>query len=158
MKGGRLSRKYIIVLVALVTGTLLASGAIEIYSSYDENKDALVALQREKARGAAYRIETFVQGDRAPARLDHPAAAGARRRPRSSSAASTPSACSGRCCPSPRSATSTPGARAAARLAAGHGRGRQPDRLLAATRSSARPRPAGRTSAPSTSARSPSRT
>ena len=50
MKGGRLSRKYIIVLVSLVAGTLLASGAVEIYFSYEENKEALVALQREKAR------------------------------------------------------------------------------------------------------------
>ena len=61
MKGGRLSRKYIIVLVSLVAGTLLASGAVEIYSSYQENKEALVALQREKARGAAYSIESFVK-------------------------------------------------------------------------------------------------
>jgi signal transduction histidine kinase len=60
-KGGRLSRKYILVLVALVAGTLLASGAISIYSSYEENKRALVALQREKARGAAYSIERFVK-------------------------------------------------------------------------------------------------
>jgi signal transduction histidine kinase/HAMP domain-containing protein len=58
---GRLARKYAIVLVALVTGALLASGAVEIYSSYNENKAALVALQREKAAGAASRIETFVR-------------------------------------------------------------------------------------------------
>jgi hypothetical protein len=61
MKGGRLSRKYIIVLVSLVAGTLLASGAVEIYSSYEENKESLVALQREKARAAAYSIESFVK-------------------------------------------------------------------------------------------------
>jgi signal transduction histidine kinase/HAMP domain-containing protein len=60
-KGGRLSRKYIIILVALVTGTLLASGALSIYSAFEENKRALVALQREKARGAAYSIEKFVK-------------------------------------------------------------------------------------------------
>jgi hypothetical protein len=58
---GRLARKYAIVLVALVTGALLASGAVEIYSSYNENKAALVELQREKAAGAATRIETFVR-------------------------------------------------------------------------------------------------
>jgi signal transduction histidine kinase len=57
----RLARKYAIILVALVTGTLLVSGAIEIYASYGENKAALVALQREKAAGAASRIETFVR-------------------------------------------------------------------------------------------------
>src|SRR5262245_900232 len=55
----RLARKYAIVLVALVTGVLLASGAVEIYTSYEENKAALVALQREKAAGAASRIESF---------------------------------------------------------------------------------------------------
>ncbi len=58
---GRLSRKYLVILVGLVTGALLASGAVEIYSSYNENKAALVALQREKASGAASRIETFVR-------------------------------------------------------------------------------------------------
>jgi signal transduction histidine kinase/HAMP domain-containing protein len=60
-KGGRLSRKYVIALVALVTGALLASGAVQIYGSYNESKAALVALQYEKARGAASRIETFVK-------------------------------------------------------------------------------------------------
>jgi two-component system, NtrC family, sensor kinase len=60
-KGGRLSRKYVIALVALVTGALLASGAVQIYGSYNESKTALVALQYEKARGAASRIETFVK-------------------------------------------------------------------------------------------------
>jgi signal transduction histidine kinase len=58
---GRLARKYAIVLVALVTGALLVSGAIEIYASYNENKDALVALQREKAVRAAALIEGFVR-------------------------------------------------------------------------------------------------
>ena len=57
----RLARKYAIVLVTLVTGVLLASGAVEIYTSYEENKAALVALQREKAAGAASRIESFVR-------------------------------------------------------------------------------------------------
>ena len=52
--------KYIVVIVALVGGALLASGLIEIYFSYQENKDALVALQREKAVGAASRIEGFI--------------------------------------------------------------------------------------------------
>ena len=58
---GRLARKYAFILVALVTGALVVSGAIEIYSSYNENKAALVALQREKAAGAAVRIETYVR-------------------------------------------------------------------------------------------------
>ena len=58
---GRLARKYLVILVGLVTGALLASGAVQIYSSYNENKAALVTLQREKASGAAARIESFVR-------------------------------------------------------------------------------------------------
>src|SRR5690349_14570579 len=58
---GRLSRKYLVIMVGLVTGALLASGAVQIYDSYNENKVALVALEREKAAGAATRIETFVR-------------------------------------------------------------------------------------------------
>jgi signal transduction histidine kinase len=58
---GRLARKYAVILVALVTGALVTSGVIQIYYSYNENKDALVALQREKAAGAASQIESFVR-------------------------------------------------------------------------------------------------
>ncbi|HEY3068661.1 MAG TPA: ATP-binding protein [Methylomirabilota bacterium] len=61
MRRRRLFRKYVVVFVSLVAGTLLISGAIEIYFSYQENKDALVALQREKASSAAVRIERFVK-------------------------------------------------------------------------------------------------
>jgi signal transduction histidine kinase len=61
MQRGRLFRKYVLVIVALVTGALLASGLVEIYFSYQENKEALVALQREKAVGAAAQIESFVK-------------------------------------------------------------------------------------------------
>jgi hypothetical protein len=39
----------------------VASGALEIYFSYQENKAALVELQREKAAAAATRIELFVK-------------------------------------------------------------------------------------------------
>jgi GAF domain-containing protein len=58
---GRLFRQYVIVLAGLVSGPLLASGAIGVYLSYQQNKTALVALQREKARAAASRIEGFVR-------------------------------------------------------------------------------------------------
>ncbi len=56
----RLFWKYVISFTLLVTGALLASGLIEIYFSYQENKAALAALQREKAQGAAARIEGFI--------------------------------------------------------------------------------------------------
>ncbi len=58
---GRLFRKYVIVFAGLVSGALLASGAIEIYFSYQENRAGLVALQREKALGVASRIEDFIK-------------------------------------------------------------------------------------------------
>ncbi len=58
---GRLFRKYVIIIAGLVSGALLASAAIEIYFSYYENRDALVALQREKAIGVAARIDAYIK-------------------------------------------------------------------------------------------------
>ncbi len=58
---GRLFRKYFVPIMLLVSGTLLASGAIGLYFSYQENKAALASLQREKAVAAAARIEQFVR-------------------------------------------------------------------------------------------------
>ena len=58
---GRLFRQYAIVLAVLVSGPLLASGAIGVYLSYQQNKTALVSIQREKARGAASQIEGFIK-------------------------------------------------------------------------------------------------
>ncbi len=58
---GRLFRKYVLLFVTLVSGALLASGLIEIYFSYQENKTALVRVQREKAEAAAAKIEQFVK-------------------------------------------------------------------------------------------------
>ena len=58
---GRLFRKYVVIIVVLVTGALLTSGAIEIYFSYQENKAGLIGIQREKAIGAASKIEAFIK-------------------------------------------------------------------------------------------------
>ncbi|HUO63069.1 MAG TPA: cache domain-containing protein, partial [Terriglobales bacterium] len=58
---GSLFRKYAVLFVVLVSGALFTSGALEIYFSYQENKEALVTLQREKALGAAAKIESFVK-------------------------------------------------------------------------------------------------
>ena len=58
---GRLFRKYAILISALVSGVLIVSGAIEIYFSYQENKTALLRIQREKVVAAATVIERFVQ-------------------------------------------------------------------------------------------------
>jgi signal transduction histidine kinase len=59
---GSLFRKYAILFAALVSGALLVSGLLETYFSYVENRDALAALEQEKARGAAAQIEQFVKG------------------------------------------------------------------------------------------------
>jgi signal transduction histidine kinase len=58
---GRLFRKYVVLFAALVSGALLASGAIEIYFSYQETTEGLLRLQREKALAAATRIGQFVR-------------------------------------------------------------------------------------------------
>jgi GAF domain-containing protein/HAMP domain-containing protein len=57
---GRLFRKYIVLFVALVGGTLLANGGLELWFSYQENKEALARVQHEKALAAAARIEQFI--------------------------------------------------------------------------------------------------
>jgi signal transduction histidine kinase len=57
---GQLFRKYFLLILGLVCGALLISGGIGLYFAYQENKVALASLQREKAAGAAARIEQFV--------------------------------------------------------------------------------------------------
>jgi signal transduction histidine kinase len=56
----RLFPKYALLIIALVGGMLMASGAISIYFAWRENQANLVALQVEKAQAAATRIEEFV--------------------------------------------------------------------------------------------------
>ena len=56
-----LFRKYALILVAFVGGMLLVRGTIELYSSYRDSKAAVVRLHREKATGAALRIEHFIR-------------------------------------------------------------------------------------------------
>ena len=58
---GRLFRKYVVVLVALVGGVLIASGVVELYLAYQETKRAVVSVEREKAVAAAERIEQFIK-------------------------------------------------------------------------------------------------
>jgi len=58
---GRLFRKYLLLILSLVTIALLASGAISIYFSYQENKASLASLQHEKALAAATRIEQYIE-------------------------------------------------------------------------------------------------
>lgn len=58
---GQLFRKYAIYFVTLIGIALLASGLIGLYFSYQENRAGLVALQYEKALGAAYKIEQYIK-------------------------------------------------------------------------------------------------
>jgi signal transduction histidine kinase len=58
---GRLFRKYLVLILTLVSAALLASGGISLYFSYQENKAALASLQHEKAIAAASRIEQYVR-------------------------------------------------------------------------------------------------
>jgi len=57
---GRLMREYFLISVLLVGGGLIASGAIEIYYSFQESQEHLADVQREVATGAAIKIERFV--------------------------------------------------------------------------------------------------
>jgi signal transduction histidine kinase len=56
----RLFPKYALLIITLVGSMLLASGAIGTYFSWRENERNLLALQQEKARNAAHRIDEFV--------------------------------------------------------------------------------------------------
>ena len=54
-------RKYLALIIALVAGALVVSGAIGIYFSYLETRHSLISLAHEKAASAATRIEQFVK-------------------------------------------------------------------------------------------------
>src|SRR5258705_2394149 len=56
-----LFQKYFAFIVLLVSVGLVASGAIGLYFSYQETRDSLVKLQREKALTASVRIEQFLR-------------------------------------------------------------------------------------------------
>ncbi len=57
----RLFTKYLVLIVALVSFALLASGGIGVYFSSKETLAQLEALQQEKANAAATRIEQFIK-------------------------------------------------------------------------------------------------
>ena len=56
----RLFPKYALLIIALVGGLLIASGATSIYFSWRETERNLIALQAEKAQAAAARIEQYI--------------------------------------------------------------------------------------------------
>src|SRR5262249_23837882 len=57
---GSLFRKYVLLIVGLVSLVLLLNSALDFWFTYDENKAALFRIQQEKAGSAARRIEQFV--------------------------------------------------------------------------------------------------
>jgi PAS domain S-box-containing protein len=59
---GRLFRKYVLFFVGLVAVALLVNGGFDFWFGYQENKEALIHLQQEKADAAAQRIEEFIEG------------------------------------------------------------------------------------------------
>jgi signal transduction histidine kinase len=61
---GQLFRKYVLVFVALVGGTLVGSTAIQLYFSYQESQRDLLRIERAEASRAALRISQFVEGIR----------------------------------------------------------------------------------------------
>ena len=61
LRHGRLFRKYLLLILTLVSGALLVSGGISVYFSYQEQKSALGDLQHEKAIAAASRIEQYIR-------------------------------------------------------------------------------------------------
>jgi signal transduction histidine kinase/DNA-binding response OmpR family regulator/HAMP domain-containing protein len=56
----RLFIKYVILFVAVVGLALVANGVFEVYFSYQEQKAALVRIQREQAEAAAGKIGQFI--------------------------------------------------------------------------------------------------
>ena len=59
--GGRLVRRTFLIALLLVCGGLLTSGVVELVFRYRESVEAIGALQREMAQGAAFKIQQFVQ-------------------------------------------------------------------------------------------------
>jgi signal transduction histidine kinase/DNA-binding response OmpR family regulator len=58
---GRLFRKYVVVLLVLVGGVLMASSLVELYFSYRETQRGIVRVERATAGAAAARIEQFLK-------------------------------------------------------------------------------------------------
>jgi signal transduction histidine kinase/DNA-binding response OmpR family regulator len=58
---GRLFRKYVALILAVVCLALLANGSSEIWFSYQEHKASLIRIQREQAEAAATKIGQFIK-------------------------------------------------------------------------------------------------
>jgi signal transduction histidine kinase len=60
LKAGLIT-KYAAFIIALISASLIASGAVSLFFSYRENQEFLVSLQHEKAVSAATRIEQYIE-------------------------------------------------------------------------------------------------
>jgi GAF domain-containing protein/HAMP domain-containing protein len=58
---GRLFRKYVVVLLVLVGGVLMASSLVELYFAYRETQRAILRVERARAAAAAASIERFLR-------------------------------------------------------------------------------------------------
>ena len=58
---GRLFRKYVVVLLVLMGGVLMASSLVELYFSYRETQRSIVRVERAKAVAAAAGIEQLLR-------------------------------------------------------------------------------------------------
>jgi hypothetical protein len=58
---GRLFRKYVALILAVVCLALLANGLSELWFSYQEHKASLIRIQREQAEAAAAKIGQFIK-------------------------------------------------------------------------------------------------
>ena len=59
--GGRLFRKYVVVLLVLVGGVLITSSLVQLYFSYRETQRAIIRVERAKAVATAAGIEQFLK-------------------------------------------------------------------------------------------------
>jgi signal transduction histidine kinase len=62
LRRGRLVRHYFFISVLLIGGGLITSGLLEVYFRYQETRENLALLQQEITAGAAFKIESFIQG------------------------------------------------------------------------------------------------
>ena len=55
-----LFRKYAAILLGILSSALIVSGSLDIWFSYQEQKELLVRVQHEQAQAAAAKITQFV--------------------------------------------------------------------------------------------------
>jgi signal transduction histidine kinase len=58
---GRLFRKYVALLVAVVSAALIANGVFEVWFDYQEQRILLARIQRQQAEAGALRIDQFIR-------------------------------------------------------------------------------------------------